>query len=91
MDRAAAAAPEQPDAWFEVGDLAFHSPWLGAATGDGRARAFFQRALMSARLAPALQHFVQASAADGDRQVAVRSIAALALTRPAAADGRATS
>jgi serine/threonine-protein kinase len=79
--RAAAAAPEQPDGWFELGDLAFHSPWLG---GDGRgghrrARAYFRRALERAPdFAPALQHLVQAAAADGDT-AAVRAVGERAL------------
>lgn len=79
--RAAAAAPEQPDGWFELGDLAFHSPWLG---GDGQgghrqARAYFRRALERApELAPALQHLVQAAAADADT-AAVRAVGERAL------------
>jgi DNA-binding SARP family transcriptional activator/TolB-like protein len=62
--------PDEPEGWYEAGDLIFHNPWLGTATdreGLARARTFFARALNRAPdYAPALQHLLQLTAHDQD-------------------------
>jgi tetratricopeptide (TPR) repeat protein len=69
-ERVAELRPEEPDGWYEAGDLIFHNPWLGTASDrDGltRAKSFFTRAVDRAPdYMPALQHLLQLSAHDGD-------------------------
>lgn len=78
-ERVAEAFPEQPDGWFEVGDLIYHSPWLDR--GGEQTGAFFLRALeRGPTFTPALQHLVQWAAHSGDtatvRRFGERAVAA---------------
>lgn len=76
---AATLRPERPEAWFEVGDLLFHNPWLEGQTriqGLNRSRQLFQRALdVSPGYVPAIQHLIQIAASE-NQSAEVKNLAA---------------
>jgi TolB-like protein len=65
-EKVAALEPDNPEGWWEIGDLYFHNPWLAGGDeeeGLRRARVLLTRALQrSSTYWPAFQHVVQLAA-----------------------------
>ncbi|MGH7674328.1 MAG: hypothetical protein ACREMV_03570, partial [Gemmatimonadales bacterium] len=84
-DRAVAAAPDEPDAWYELGDQLFHGGHqVDANDAERRAGAAFRRAIeLDSSFGAPLGHLVELAARTGDAS-AVRRLADLYLrTGPA--------
>jgi DNA-binding SARP family transcriptional activator/tetratricopeptide (TPR) repeat protein len=85
-ERVAELRPDEPDGWYEAGDLLFHNPWLGTASdreGVARAKAFFLRAVERAPdYMPALQHLLQLAAHEGDTAMVRRILTAIDKYQP---------
>ena len=84
-ERAVVAAPDEPDAWYELGDQLFHAgQQIDAADSQQRAGAAFRRAVeLDSSFGAPLGHLVEVAARKGDA-AAVRRLADLyAQTGPA--------
>ena len=80
-EQAVDLAPDQPDRWFELGDLYFHDgPYLGMESSRRRAAEAFRRsAALDSGSAP-LGHLLEIAVLDDDT-AAVRRLGALYLAR----------
>ncbi len=84
-ERAVVAAPDEPDAWYELGDQLFHAGHqIDANDAEQRAAAAFQRAVaLDSSFGAPLGHLVEVAARTGDA-AGVRRLADLYLrTGPA--------
>jgi tRNA A-37 threonylcarbamoyl transferase component Bud32 len=81
------AAPESPEAWYELGDRLFHvGQMLGQPNSWQRAELAFARALeLDSTFAPALAHLVELAALASDKGKA-RRLAAIYFAQAADAD-----
>jgi tetratricopeptide (TPR) repeat protein len=83
---ATAVAPDQPEAWFGLGDLLFHAGPVAVAGAHRRAAEPFRRAVeLDSTYAGALGHLVDLSALAGDT-ARLRRYGALYLAADASAD-----
>jgi serine/threonine-protein kinase len=86
-ERAVDVAGDQPEAWYELGDLLFHGgPLLDVTDFRSRAADAFQRAVeLDSGFAGPLAHLLELSASDGDT-AGVRRYAALYLRADSASE-----
>ncbi len=86
-DRAVDVAPDQPDRWFELGDVYYHDgPYLRIEFSRQRAAEGFRRALaLDSSFAAPLGHLVEVAVLAGDTSSA-RRLGALYLARHSAGD-----
>jgi eukaryotic-like serine/threonine-protein kinase len=75
------AAPDQPDRWYELGDVYFHDgPYLGIPSSRQRAAEAFRKSVALDSNTAALGHLVDLAVMDGDT-AAVRRLGGLYLAR----------
>jgi serine/threonine-protein kinase len=80
-EQAANLAPDQPERWYELGDIYFHhGPYLGIAASRRSAADLFRRSVGLDSNTAALGHLVEIAVLDGDT-TAVRRLGALYLAR----------
>ena len=85
-EQAADQAPDQPERWFELGDIYFHhGPYLGMRSSRQRAAEVFRRSVALDSNTSALGHLVEVAVLDGDT-TAVRRLGALYLARDTSGD-----
>ncbi|MFL5517265.1 MAG: protein kinase domain-containing protein, partial [Gemmatimonadales bacterium] len=79
-------APDQPERWYELGDVYFHhGPYLGMPASRRRAADLFRRSVALDSNTSALGHLVEVAVLDGDT-AAVRKLGALYLARDTSGD-----
>ena len=87
-EKAVDIAPDQPDRWYELGDLYFHDgPYLGIASTRRRAAEAFRRSVALDSNTGALGHLVEVAVLDDDT-AAVRRLGASYLARDTSGDLR---
>jgi tetratricopeptide (TPR) repeat protein len=80
-ERAVDLAPDQPDRWYELGDVYFHDgPYLRIEATRRRAAEAFRRSVALDSNTAALGHLLEVAVLDGDT-AAVRRLGALYLAR----------
>jgi tetratricopeptide (TPR) repeat protein len=80
-ERAVDLAPDQPDRWYELGDVYFHDgPYLQIEATRRRAAEAFRRSVVLDSNTAALGHLLEVAVLDGDT-AAVRHLGALYLAR----------
>ena len=80
-ERAVDLAPDQPDRWYELGDVYFHDgPYLRVESARRRAAEAFRRSVALDSGTAALGHLVEIAVLDDDT-AAVRRVGALYLAR----------
>jgi serine/threonine-protein kinase len=80
-ERAVDLAPDQPDRWFELGDIYFHEgPYLQIASARRRAAEAFRRSVALDSGTEPLGHLLEVAVIDDDT-AAVRRLGALYLAR----------
>jgi serine/threonine-protein kinase len=80
-ERAVDLAPDQPDRWYELGDLYFHDgPYLQVPASRRRAAAAFRRSVALDSGTSGLGHLLEIAVLDSDT-AAVRRLASLYLAR----------
>jgi tetratricopeptide (TPR) repeat protein len=85
-EQAADQAPDQPERWYELGDIYFHhGPYLGMPASRQRAAELFRRSVAIDSNTSALGHLVEVAVLDGDT-AAVRRLGALYLARDTSGD-----
>jgi protein kinase-like protein len=85
-EQAADQAPDQPERWYELGDVYFHhGPYLGLPSPRRRAADVFRRSVALDSNTSALGHLVEVAVLDGD-SAAVRRLGALYLARDTSGD-----
>jgi tetratricopeptide (TPR) repeat protein len=80
-EQAANLAPDQPERWYELGDVYFHhGPYLGIAASRRSAADLFRRSVALDSNTSALGHLVEVAVLEGDTSE-VRRLGALYLAR----------
>jgi tetratricopeptide (TPR) repeat protein len=80
--------PDQPDRWYELGDVYFHDgPYLGIRSSRRRAAEAFRRAVALDSGTAQLGHLLEVAVVDGDTG-AVRRLGAIYLARDSAGELR---
>jgi serine/threonine-protein kinase len=85
-EQAADQAPDQPERWYELGDVYFHhGPYLAIPASRRRAADLFRRSVGLDSNTSALGHLVEVALLDGDT-AGVRRLGALYLARDTSGD-----
>ncbi len=85
-EQAADQAPDQPERWYELGDVYFHhGPYLGMPSSRRRAEEIFRRSVALDSNTSALGHLVEIAVLDADT-AAVRRLGNLYLARDTSGD-----
>jgi serine/threonine-protein kinase len=85
-EQAADQASDQPERWYELGDVYFHhGPYLGMPASRRRAADLFRRSVALDSNTSALGHLVEVAVLDGD-SAAVRRLGALYVARDTSGD-----